>query len=87
MYFISSGLSAEASNRMASDMFRALDLRELGFSDFAGKLENKVPIVLESLGINGDQIAEVIVNATDIVYGALDNLRDERLQQFIAGEI
>lgn len=61
MLFLSQGLIGESSNRMACDLFSALDLREEGNSNRADILEARIPNELTERGINSYQVGEVVL--------------------------
>ena len=87
MIFSSQSLMGESINRMACDLFRALDFRDLGYNEFAGKLEVRIPKELTQRGINKAQVENVVLSAATIVYDALYDLTDQRLALFTEGSI
>lgn len=52
MIFLPQGMIGELSNRMACDLFHALDFRELGCNNIAEKLEERIPGLLTQQGID-----------------------------------
>lgn len=87
MHHISPELLTEFTSRMAASLFRGLDFRELGYGRFADLLESRIPNEMEEAGVDPVQISEVVIRAAGIVYGAIYDLSDERMQMFTEGQI